>query len=79
MIVGAGVAGYQAALTLSRKVGDGAEIVLVNPAAVTLPPESLPQLMTGVLDAGQVGRPLAAIAPAADPLDPGRSRRATAA
>ncbi|WP_440099453.1 NAD(P)/FAD-dependent oxidoreductase [Streptosporangium sp. H16] len=63
VIVGAGVAGYQAALTLSRKVGGDVEIVLVNPAAVTLPPELLPQLMTGVLDPGRVSRPLAATLP----------------
>jgi 2-polyprenyl-6-methoxyphenol hydroxylase-like FAD-dependent oxidoreductase len=54
VIVGAGVAGYQAARALSRRVGDGAEIVLVNPTGVALHPQLLPQVMMGVLSPDRV-------------------------
>ncbi|WP_176993921.1 NAD(P)/FAD-dependent oxidoreductase [Nonomuraea jiangxiensis] len=63
VIVGAGIAGYQAARALSRRVGDGAEIVLVNPTGVALRPELLPQVMTGVLSPDRVGVPLAGTLP----------------
>jgi NADH dehydrogenase FAD-containing subunit len=63
VIVGAGVAGYQAARTLSRRVGDGAEIVLVNPTGVALHPELLPQVMMGALSPGRVSVPLAETLP----------------
>ncbi|MER6952216.1 FAD-dependent oxidoreductase [Nonomuraea sp. NPDC000554] len=63
VIVGAGVAGYQAARTLSRRVGDGAEIVLVNPTGVALRPELLPQAMMGVLSPDRVSVPLAETLP----------------
>ncbi|NUW33733.1 FAD-dependent oxidoreductase [Nonomuraea sp. SMC257] len=63
VIVGAGDAGYQAARTLSRKVGDGAEIVLVNPTGVAQHRELLPQVMTGVLSPERVSVPLAGTLP----------------
>ncbi|MEV0145043.1 MULTISPECIES: FAD-dependent oxidoreductase [unclassified Nonomuraea] len=63
MILGAGVAGHEAARTLSSKLGDGAEIVLVNRSGMTLRPELLPQVMTGVLSPDRVSVSLAETLP----------------
>lgn len=58
VIVGGGVAGRQAARALARRVRGGADIVLVNPAGVTVHQELLPQVVTGVLGPEEVGVPL---------------------
>lgn len=58
VIVGGGVAGYQAARALARRVRGGADIVLISPAGVTVRQELLPQVLTGVLGPQEVGVPL---------------------
>ncbi|MFI6325550.1 NAD(P)/FAD-dependent oxidoreductase [Nonomuraea sp. NPDC050556] len=63
VIVGAGVAGVEAARGLSRTVAGAAELILVNPARDAVHPELLPQVMAGVLSPDQVGVPLAETLP----------------
>lgn len=63
VIVGAGFAGYQAARTLSRKVGRAAEIVLVNPNDYFLYLPLLPQVATGLLEPRRVSVSLAGTLP----------------
>src|SRR4051794_632357 len=50
VVVGAGFAGYHAAKTLGRKLGDRAEIVLVNPTEYFLYLPLLPEVSSGLLD-----------------------------
>lgn len=59
VIVGAGLAGYHAARTLSRLVRGGADVVLVNPAGVTLYLPLLPEVALGIVDPDRVAVPLA--------------------
>lgn len=54
VIVGAGFAGYNAARSLSRTVGDTAEIVLINPMDYSLYTPLLPEVAAGVLDPRRV-------------------------
>ncbi|MBB1245590.1 NAD(P)/FAD-dependent oxidoreductase [Streptomyces durbertensis] len=54
VIVGAGFAGYQCARQLSRRAGDNAEIVLVNPNDYFLYLPLLPQVAVGVLEPRRV-------------------------
>lgn len=54
VIVGAGFAGYQAARTLSRRVRDAAEIVLLNPTDYFLYLPLLPQVAAGILEPRRV-------------------------
>jgi NADH dehydrogenase len=49
-VVGAGFAGYHAAKTLGRKLGDTAEVVLVNPTDYFLYLPLLPEVSSGLLD-----------------------------
>lgn len=53
-MVGAGFAGYHAAKTLGRKLGDSAEIVLVNPTDYFLYLPLLPEVASGLLDPRRV-------------------------
>ncbi len=50
VVVGGGFAGYHAAKTLGRKLGDRAEIVLVNPTDYFLYLPLLPEVSSGLLD-----------------------------
>src|SRR5947209_11128114 len=50
VIVGGGFAGYHAAKTLTRKVGDEVEIVLVNPTDYFLYLPLLPEVSSAILD-----------------------------
>jgi NADH dehydrogenase len=54
VIVGAGFAGYQTARTLSRLLGDKAEIVLLNPTDYFLYLPLLPQVAVGILEPRRV-------------------------
>jgi NADH:ubiquinone reductase (H+-translocating) len=54
VIVGAGFAGYRAAQALRRSLGDGDEVVLVNPADYFLYLPLLPEVAGGVLDPRRV-------------------------
>ncbi|MFD5114823.1 NAD(P)/FAD-dependent oxidoreductase [Streptomyces sp. NPDC058220] len=54
VIVGAGFAGYQAARTLSRRVRDAAEIILLNPTDYFLYLPLLPQVAAGILEPRRV-------------------------
>jgi NADH dehydrogenase len=54
VIVGAGFAGYQAARHLIRRLGDRAEIVLINPTDYFLYLPLLPEVAGGVLDPRRV-------------------------
>jgi NADH dehydrogenase len=50
VIVGGGFAGYHAAKTLGRKVGDSTEIVLINPTDYFLYLPLLPEVSSAILD-----------------------------
>lgn len=65
VIVGAGFAGYQAARTLSRRVGAdaGVDIVLVNPNDYFLYLPLLPHVATGVLEPRRVSVSLSRLEP----------------
>jgi NADH dehydrogenase len=63
VIVGGGFAGFHAARTLSKQVGDGAEVVLVNSTDYFLYLPLLPEVAAGVLDPRRVAVSLAAILP----------------
>lgn len=63
VIVGGGFAGYHAARSLSRTMGDAAEIVLVNPTDYFLYLPLLPEVATGVLDPRRISVSLAATLP----------------
>lgn len=52
--MGAGFAGFQAARTLSRQVGDEAEIVVLNPTDYFLYLPLLPQVAAGILEPRRV-------------------------
>nr|WP_308295799.1 NAD(P)/FAD-dependent oxidoreductase [Streptomyces sp. ISL-96] len=54
VIVGAGFAGHQAAKTLSRRLRDNAEIVLLNPTDYFLYLPLLPQVAAGILEPRRV-------------------------
>ncbi|MEV0778688.1 NAD(P)/FAD-dependent oxidoreductase [Streptomyces sp. NPDC050433] len=54
VVVGAGFAGFEAARTLSRRVRDKAEIVLLNPTDYFLYLPLLPQVAAGVLEPRRV-------------------------
>ncbi|MEU3187869.1 NAD(P)/FAD-dependent oxidoreductase [Streptomyces sp. NPDC006923] len=54
VIVGAGFAGFEAARTLSRRVRDEAEIVLLNPTDYFLYVPLLPQVAAGILEPRRV-------------------------
>lgn len=63
LIVGAGFAGYQAARTLSRRLRDRAEIVLLNPTDYFLYLPLLPQVAVGILEPRRVTVSLAGTLP----------------
>jgi NADH:ubiquinone reductase (H+-translocating) len=63
VIVGAGFAGFRAARSLARRVGDATEIVLVNPTDYFLYLALLPEVAGGVLDPRRIAVPLAAACP----------------
>ena len=63
VIVGGGFAGYHAARTLSRSLGDSARITLVNPTDFFLYLPLLPEVATGILEPRRVAIPLAATLP----------------
>ncbi|WP_345641574.1 NAD(P)/FAD-dependent oxidoreductase [Streptomyces tremellae] len=54
VIVGAGFAGYETARTLTREVGDRAEVVLLNPTDYFLYLPLLPQVAAGILEPRRV-------------------------
>ncbi|WP_066953479.1 NAD(P)/FAD-dependent oxidoreductase [Streptomyces lushanensis] len=54
VIIGAGFAGYEAARTLSRRVRDTAEVVLLNPTDYFLYLPLLPQVAAGILEPRRV-------------------------
>jgi NADH:ubiquinone reductase (H+-translocating) len=63
VIVGGGFAGHSAARSLAKRVGDAAEIVLVNPTDYFLYLPLLPEVAAGVLDPRRITVPLAATLP----------------
>jgi NADH dehydrogenase len=63
VIVGGGFAGFHAARTLRKQVGDGAEVVLVNSTDYFLYLPLLPEVAAGVLDPRRVAVSLAAALP----------------
>ncbi|HEY6748370.1 MAG TPA: NAD(P)/FAD-dependent oxidoreductase [Mycobacteriales bacterium] len=54
VVVGAGFAGFNAAKTLCRKLGDSAEVVLINPSDYFLYVPLLPEVAAGILDPRRV-------------------------
>ncbi|WP_330172748.1 NAD(P)/FAD-dependent oxidoreductase [Streptomyces sp. NBC_01498] len=58
VVVGAGFAGFEAARTLSRRVRDEAEVVLLNPTDYFLYLPLLPQVAAGILEPRRVAVPL---------------------
>lgn len=65
VIVGGGFAGYHAARSLSNTMGDGAEIVLINPMDYFLYLPLLPEVAAGILDPRRVSVSLPETLPAA--------------
>src|SRR5918995_4215596 len=63
VIVGGGFAGHSAARSLAKRIGDAAEIVLINPTDYFLYLPLLPEVAAGVLDPRRVTVPLAATLP----------------
>src|SRR5918997_677788 len=63
VIVGGGFAGHSAARSLVKRVGDTAEIVLINPTDYFLYLPLLPEVAAGVLEPRRVTVPLAATLP----------------
>src|SRR5919112_4029719 len=63
VIIGAGFAGYRAAQSLRRKLGEQYEIVLVNPTDYFLSLPLLPEVAGGVLDPRRLAVPLTATLP----------------
>jgi NADH:quinone reductase (non-electrogenic) len=63
VVVGAGFAGFNAAKTLCRRLGDSAEVVLVNPADYFLYVPLLPEVAAGILDPRRVAVSLAGALP----------------
>lgn len=60
VVVGGGFAGYHAARSLSRRLGDGAEIVLVNPTDYFLYLPLLPEVAAGILEPRRISVSLSA-------------------
>jgi NADH dehydrogenase len=63
VIVGGGFAGHRAARSLAKRVGDTAEIVLINPTDYFLYLPLLPEVAAGVIDPRRITVPLAATLP----------------
>jgi NADH:ubiquinone reductase (H+-translocating) len=63
VIVGGGFAGHSAARSLAKRVGDTAEIVLINPTDYFLYLPLLPEVAAGVIDPRRITVPLAATLP----------------
>jgi NADH dehydrogenase len=63
VIVGGGFAGHSAARSLAKRIGDTAEIVLINPTDYFLYLPLLPEVAAGVLDPRRITVPLAATLP----------------
>ena len=63
VIVGGGFAGHSAARSLVKRMGDAAEIVLINPTDYFLYLPLLPEVAAGVLDPRRITVPLAATLP----------------
>jgi NADH dehydrogenase len=63
VIVGGGFAGHSAARSLAKRVGDAAEIVLINPTDYFLYLPLLPEVAAGVIEPRRITVPLAATLP----------------
>src|SRR3712207_5127595 len=63
VIVGGGFAGHSAARSLAKRVGDTAEIVLINPTDYFLYLPLLPEVAAGVIEPRRITVPLAATLP----------------
>jgi NADH:ubiquinone reductase (H+-translocating) len=63
VIVGGGFAGHTAARSLAKRIGDAAEIVIINPTDYFLYLPLLPEVAAGVLDPRRITVPLAATLP----------------
>ena len=63
VIVGGGFAGHSAARSLAKRIGDTAEIVLINPTDYFLYLPLLPEVAAGVLEPRRITVPLAATLP----------------
>jgi NADH:ubiquinone reductase (H+-translocating) len=63
VIVGGGFAGHSAARSLTKRVGDAAEIVLINPTDYFLYLPLLPEVAAGVIEPRRITVPLAATLP----------------
>jgi NADH dehydrogenase len=63
VIVGGGFAGHSAAGSLAKRVGDTAEIVLINPTDYFLYLPLLPEVAAGVIEPRRITVPLAATLP----------------
>jgi NADH:ubiquinone reductase (H+-translocating) len=66
VVVGGGFAGFHAARSLSKRLGDEAEIVLVSATDYFLYLPLLPEVAAGVLEPRRVAVPLAATLPTVD-------------
>ena len=65
-VVGGGFAGFFAARSLAKKIGDAAEIVLISATDYFLYLPLLPEVAAGVLEPRRVAVPLAASLPKVD-------------
>jgi NADH dehydrogenase len=81
VVVGGGFAGFHAARNLSKRLGENAEIVLVNSTDYFLYLPLLPEVATGVLEPRRIAVPLAASLPGVrvvlgevDDIDPAQKR-----
>jgi NADH dehydrogenase len=63
VIVGGGFAGHSAARSLAKRLGDTAEIVLINPTDYFLYLPLLPEVAAGVIDPRRITVPLAGTLP----------------
>jgi NADH:ubiquinone reductase (H+-translocating) len=63
VIIGGGFAGHSAARSLAKRIGDTADIVLINPTDYFLYLPLLPEVAGGVLDPRRITVPLAATLP----------------
>jgi NADH dehydrogenase len=63
VVVGGGFAGHQAARTLSRRLGQGAQVVVVNPTGHSLYLPLLPEVAAGTLEPRRIAVSLAATLP----------------
>jgi NADH dehydrogenase len=63
VIVGGGFAGHSAARSLAKRLGDTAEIVLINPTDYFLYLPLLPEVAAGVIEPRRITVPLAATLP----------------